>query len=427
MDILEKLKILSDAAKYDVSCVSSGSSRSNNKKGLGSTASSGICHSFTADGRCISLLKILMSNYCVYDCAYCVNRVSNDVQRTSFSPEEIADLTINFYRRNYIEGLFLSSGIIRTPDNTMELINSALRLLREKYGFNGYIHTKIIPGTDKRLIEEAGMLADRVSVNVELPSSKGLKLLAPQKSEKSIILPMNFLKERITDYNIERKKFKKIPSFVPAGQSTQLIVGATNDRDVKVLKLSESLYRKYGMRRVFYSAYVPVSNSPVLPVQKPPLLREHRLYQADWLLRFYGFSADELLNSSNPDFDKYIDPKCDWALRNLDKFPVEVNKASYRTLLRVPGIGVQSARKIIAARKFHSLDFDNLKKMNIVLKRAQFFITCKGKCRNGIKMEREFIRWNLIAEKGFEDKSGEAFVQPSLFGQKALEETVITV
>lgn len=397
MDILKKLKILSDAAKYDVSCSSSGSSRKSKKGELGSTSENGICHSWADDGRCISLLKILFTNYCIYDCAYCVNRASNDVPRTAFTPDEVADLTINFYKRNYIEGLFLSSAVYKSPNYTMELLTSTVKKLREEYRFNGYIHLKAIPGADKELIEKAGMYVDRMSVNIELPSDEGLKLLAPQKNKNAIIKPMSFINTRIKQALEERQKFKHSQSFVPAGQTTQLIVGATQDSDLKILKLSEALYKGFKLKRVYYSAFIPVSNHPNLPaLTSPPLLRENRLYQADWLLRFYGYSADEILSDEKPNFDLALDPKCDWALRNIELFPVEVNKADYYLLLRVPGIGVRSAKRIIAARKFGALSYEDLKKLGVVLKRAKYFITCSGK-HYGIKnMDSSEIRNSIL-------------------------------
>ena len=396
MELQKKLEILSAAAKYDVSCSSSGSSRKNSKGGLGNSAVSGICHSWSEDGRCISLLKILMTNYCVYDCAYCVNRSSNDIPRASFTPQEVASLTINFYRRNYIEGLFLSSSIIKNPNHTMELLCESVRLLRDQYKFNGYIHVKAIPGADLSLVEATGKLVDRMSVNIELPSSRGLKLLAPQKERDAIIKPMGFINNKIIEKSDERKTLKKASLFVPGGQSTQLIVGATADHDLSILKLSEKLYKNFNLKRVYYSAYVPVSENPLLPaLNKPPLLREHRLYQADWLLRYYGFCADELLNERQPDFDIQLDPKANWALYNLEHFPVEINRADYQTLLRVPGIGVRSANKIITARKVMSLDYQDLKKLGIVLKRARFFITCKGKHYSEASMDQTLIRHAL--------------------------------
>ena len=397
MELMDKLKVLADSAKYDVSCVSSGSTRKNTPGGIGSSFAAGICHSFTGDGRCISLLKILMSNQCIFDCAYCVNRSSNDVPRAAFTPEEIAALTINFYRRNYIEGLFLSSAVVKSPDHTMELITRAVRLLREEYRFNGYIHIKAIPGADNALIEKAGRYVDRMSVNIELPTSDGLKLLAPQKKKDSILGPMGFISGRISETNEDKRRYRSTPSFVPAGQSTQLIVGATPDHDLGILKLTEGLYKRYRMRRVFYSAYVPVSNHPALPKDiKPPLLREHRIYQADWLLRFYGFKADELLDDTHKDFDTMLDPKCDWALRHLEQFPVEVNRADYYQLLRVPGIGVRSAERIVKARRTCKLDFSDIKKLGVVLKRARFFITCKGKYIDKLDAGAGFIRTNML-------------------------------
>lgn len=414
MDLMDKLTVLADSAKYDVSCVSSGSSRKNTPGGIGSSFAAGICHTFTGDGRCVSLLKILMSNCCIYDCAYCVNRISNDVPRASFTPEEIAAVTINFYRRNYIEGLFLSSAVVKSPDHTMELILRTVRLLREQYRFNGYIHIKAIPGTDTALIENAGRYVDRMSVNIELPTNDGLKLLAPQKKKEAILGPMGFISEKIRETDEYKGRYRSTPEFVPAGQSTQMIIGATPDPDVKILRLTEGLYKRFGMRRVFYSAYVPVSNHPALPRSvRPPLLREHRIYQADWLLRFYGFKADELLDDTHCNFDTQLDPKCDWALRNLHMFPIEINKADYSMLLRVPGIGVRSARRIIDARRIHSLEFSDLKKLGVVLKRARFFITCKGKYIDRLEASESFIRMNLLAGRERLPALGEGYTQLS--------------
>lgn len=397
MDIQEKLKILSGAAKYDVSCSSSGSNRKNTPSGIGNASESGICHSFSADGRCISLLKILLTNYCIYDCAYCINRATNDVPRAAFTPEEVASLTINFYKRNYIEGLFLSSAIFRNANYTMELLLSTVDKLRNKYNFNGYIHLKAIPGADEKLIRLAGELVDRMSVNIELPSSESLKLLAPQKKTESIIKPMSFIDNQIAIYRDEKRYFKSAPAFVPAGQSTQLIIGATPDTDLKIMKLSEGLYNRYNLKRVYYSAYVPVNEGPKLPqVKNPPLLREHRLYQADWLLRFYDFKADELLNEKIPNFDTSLDPKTDWALRNIHMFPLEINTAAPKLLLRIPGIGVRSVKRINTARRVHSLDFYDLKKLGVVLKRAQYFITCKGKYYGDTVLRETDIRNRLI-------------------------------
>lgn len=393
MDISHKLKILSDAAKYDVSCSSSGSKRKTTKNTIGSTHASGICHSFTPDGRCISLLKILLSNCCIYDCSYCINRKSNDINRATFTPDEVANLTINFYRRNYIEGLFLSSAIIKTPNYTMEMLYNVVYKLRKVYNFGGYIHLKAIPGSDEDLIKKAGNLVDRMSVNLELPSSKSLKLLAPEKNKQDILSPMKTIKNNISINKYERKKFKNANLFVPGGQSTQLIVGASKETDLNILNLSENLYNKMNLKRVYYSAYVPVNTDKNLPtIKNPPTLREHRLYQGDWLLRFYGFKASELLSHKNPNFDINFDPKTSYALNNLDNFPIEINKASYESLLRVPGIGVRGARKIILTRKVGFLDFYDLKKLGIVLKRAQYFITCKGKYYGSVAFDDIKIR-----------------------------------
>lgn len=381
MNIDEKLNILSAAAKYDVSCSSSGSKRKNLNNGIGNAENSGICHSFTADGRCISLLKILLTNYCIYNCKYCVNASTKDVPRAMFTPDEIVSLTINFYKRNYIEGLFLSSAIFKTPNYTMELLLNVVKKLRIEEKFNGYIHLKAIPGADEALIKEAGKYADRMSVNIELPSASSLKLLAPQKNKENILSPMSTIKNSILENKDLKKNIKSTPLFVPGGQSTQLIVGATPESDYKILNLSENLYNRFNLKRVYYSAYVPViKNDKVLPnIIHPPLVREHRLYQADWLLRFYGFKAKELLKDENDSFDLNFDPKTSWALSNIENFPIEINKASYDTLLRIPGIGVRSARRILITRKVHSLTFEDLKKLGIVLKRAKYFITCKGK------------------------------------------------
>ncbi|MBO8137830.1 MAG: putative DNA modification/repair radical SAM protein [Desulfotomaculum sp.] len=404
MELAEKLKILSAAAKYDVSCSSSGSRRANVPGGVGSAAYSGICHSWTDDGRCVSLLKILFSNECLYNCAYCVNRISSDTPRATFTPEEVADLTINFYRRNYIEGLFLSSAIYRNENYTMELLLKTVKKLRHEYNFNGYIHLKAIPGADLALISEAGKYADRMSVNIELPSEEGLKLLAPRKKKEVILKSIGSLTENIKRYREERKVFKNTPTFVPAGQSTQLIVGATPDSDLKIMRLSETLYKSFDLKRVYYSAYVPVSNDPKLPrISSPPLVRENRLYQADWLLRFYGFSAGELLDKQHPNLDLELDPKASWALRNLHLFPVEINTAEYRMLLRVPGIGVTSAKRIAAARKVGSLGYEDLKKIGVVLKRARYFITCRGKYFGDVNIREDLIKNKLVGS--FQRKS----------------------
>lgn len=398
MNIDEKLNILSAAAKYDVSCSSSGSKRKNLNNGIGNAENSGICHSFTADGRCISLLKILLTNYCIYNCKYCVNASTKDVPRAMFTPDEIVSLTINFYKRNYIEGLFLSSTIFKTPNYTMELLLNVVKKLRIEEKFNGYIHLKAIPGADEALIKESGKYVDRMSVNIELPSASSLKLLAPQKSKENILAPMSTIKNSILENKDLKKNIKSTPLFVPGGQSTQLIVGATPESDYKILNLSENLYNRFNLKRVYYSAYVPViKNDKVLPdIIHPPLVREHRLYQADWLLRFYGFKAKELLKDENDSFDLNFDPKTSWALSNIDNFPIEINKASYDTLLRIPGIGVRSARRILITRKVHSLKFEDLKKLGIVLKRAKYFITCKGKYYGDVSFDEEKIRTRLL-------------------------------
>lgn len=416
MDLHEKLKILSDAAKYDVSCSSSGSNRRNKPGGTGNANACGICHSFTQDGRCISLLKILLTNYCVYDCAYCINRVSNDIPRAAFTPDEVADLTINFYRRNYIEGLFLSSAVFKNPNYTMELLIKAITKLRYYYNFNGYIHLKAIPGADGALISAAGNLADRMSVNIELPSQSSLKLLAPQKKAHDILTPMSYINSKIIQNKEEIKKYQKAPLFVPAGQSTQLIVGATKDSDLKILKLSENLYNKYALKRVYYSAYIPVSNNVKLPqLNKPPVIREHRLYQADWLLRFYGFKADELLNITSPNFNINFDPKTDWALKHIDKFPIEVNAAPFEMLLRVPGIGVKSAKRIYYSRKVHVLKFEDLKKLGVVLKRTQYFITCRGKYYGDVAFKEHLIEKRLMPQSDLKLIQNNAYEQMSFY------------
>ena len=401
MDVLSKLEILTDAAKYDAACTSSGSRRGFKQGWIGNTSSSiaGCCHTFSADGRCVTLLKVLMSNCCVYDCAYCVNRRSNDTRRAAFTPEELADLTINFYRRNYIEGLFLSSGVLRNPDYTMEQMIRAIRILRETYRFNGYIHAKAIPGTSPELVERLGMLADRLSVNIELPSEASLRALAPNKTKDAVLRPMRFISERGLENRRELVKYRHAPRFAPAGQATQMIVGATRESDRHILTLTQSLYDTYHLKRVFYSAYVPVVENTLLPSldTKPPLLREHRLYQADWLLRFYGFRADELLDECQPDFDPLLDPKCCWALRHPDFFPVEVNRADYEALLRVPGIGVVSAKRILVARRAGALRAEDLKKLGVVMKRAQYFLTCSGRSAAPLRLSLEGVRRNLTA------------------------------
>ena len=399
MDMYEKLTILTDAAKYDVACTSSGVARGAGGS-IGSAAAAGICHSWSADGRCISLLKVLFTNYCQYDCAYCVNRKSNDVPRAAFTPRELADLTIEFYRRNYIEGLFVSSGVIRSPDYTMEQMIKAVRILREEYGFNGYIHAKVIPGSSQVLVEILGGLVDRLSVNIELPSEKSLQKLAPDKTKANILAPMKTITEKKEISRQELIKYRHAPRFAPAGQSTQMIIGASDETDFHILRLSQALYDKYRLKRVFFSAYIPMNNDKLLPSveTKPPLLREHRLYQADWLLRFYGFRAEEILSEQDSMFNPLIDPKCNWALNNMHFFPVEVNSAPYEMLLRVPGIGVTGARRIIRARKTAYLDFDGLKKLGIVMKRAQYFITCKGKAMPYVKIDRDYAGKMLVAD-----------------------------
>ncbi len=417
--IMEKLEILTDAAKYDVACTSSGVNRKGNGRDMGNCLAAGICHSFSSDGRCISLLKILMSNECVYDCKYCINRRSNDVPRATFTPEEICELTMNFYKRNYIEGLFLSSGIVNNPNDTMERIYQTLYLLRNVYRFRGYVHVKGIPGADPVLIQQTGYLADRMSVNLELPTAEGLEKLAPNKHRKSILKPMRQIQNGIAQGKQELALYKSAPSFVPAGQSTQMIIGATPESDYQIMSVAESLYDKFALKRVFYSAYVGVNEDKALPAvtTASPLLREHRLYQADWLLRYYSFRVNELLNEKHQNFNILLDPKCDWALRHLEQFPVEINKADYTTLLRVPGIGVKSAQRICKARKSSALGFDNLKKIGVVLKRALYFITCNGKMMYHTKIDEDYITRNLLSEheKLPFDKDGMTYKQLSLF------------
>ena len=408
MELGEKLNILADAAKYDVSCSSSGSSRSN-RGGIGNGHYSGICHSWTADGRCISLLKILMSNSCIYDCEYCVNRRNHDTPRATFTPEEIVRLTIQFYRRNYIEGLFLSSGIIRSPDYTTELLIKTARILREREHFYGYIHMKGIPGTDAALLNELGRYADRVSVNIELPSERSLKLLAPQKTRKTILTPMKFFHEKIRER--KQEKSKHAPPFVPAGQTTQLIIGASGESDRDILRLTEGLYKITELKRVYYSAYVPVMTGKNLPaIAKPPLVRENRMYQADWLLRFYGFKAEELLTEKEPDFDNDLDPKSCWAIRHREYFPVEINKVSYEMLLRVPGIGVRSAQRIIRLRRYGALSEEEVRRTGVVWKRAKHCVTCRGIYKGLGDGEENRLRQALVSEK-----IKRSMVQMSLF------------
>ena len=473
LSLAEKLKILSDAAKYDVACTSSGVERRGEKGTMGSASAAGICHSFSADGRCISLLKILMTNVCVYDCKYCINRCTNDVPRTTFTPDEICRLTMEFYRRNYIEGLFLSSGVLKNPTYTMSKMYEAIWKLRNEHRFRGYIHVKGIPGADPALIEQMGFLADRMSINLELPTSEGLRTLAPNKTRRTILTPMRQIQRgiradqenrlgagsgvpRLQGGNLlpdeEKKKIRtfdestslpagyrlasgrdvgyvthgKKSSFVPAGQSTQMIIGATPESDYQLIRVAQALYRGYDLKRVFYSAFIRLNEDPALPdtPQGPPLLREHRLYQADWLMRFYGFEAEELLSEEQPNFNVLLDPKCDWALRHLELFPVEVTRADYYLLLRVPGIGVKSARRIVAARKRGRLDFDALKKMGVVLKRAHYFITCAGKQLYPTAIEQNYITNRLIEDdrrKNWEIEHRESYRQLSLFDDMHLD------
>ncbi|WP_195614970.1 putative DNA modification/repair radical SAM protein [Intestinimonas butyriciproducens] len=422
MELLDKLTILTDAAKYDAACTSSGLDRAGRPGKLGSTVLGGCCHSFSADGRCVTLLKVLMTNACCYDCQYCVNRRSNDVPRTAFTPRELAELTIGFYRRNYIEGLFLSSAVLRDPDYTTERMIETLRLIREEYGFAGYIHAKAIPGADPLLTYRLGLLADRMSVNIELPSEASLKALAPDKTRASILTPMAQIREGILESGQALRLYRGAPRFAPAGQSTQMIIGATPESDLHILRLTEGLYQKYQLKRVFYSAYLPVSDSKLLPAPQgfqPPLLREHRLYQADWLLRFYHFEATELLDEAHPDLDPRLDPKCCWALRHLEEFPVEVNRADYERLLRVPGIGVRSARRILTARRVGPLTFEGLKKLGVVLKRAQYFLTCSGRMLPGLSRVKpdSVLRQMVALERPL--LAGDVPEQLSLFAQNA--------
>jgi len=400
MSLAEKLNILSDAAKYDVACTSSGTDRKNDGTGIVNCAKSGICHSFSTDGRCISLLKILFTNECIYDCKYCINRASNDVPRASFTPDEVCDLTIEFYRRNYIEGLFLSSGVWKSPNFTMEMIYQTLYKLRTEYRFQGYIHVKAIPGASQELIQRVGYLADRMSINLELPTAEGLRKLAPHKNRKTILTPMRLVQNGMKENKQELMVYRNAPRFVPAGQSTQMIIGATPENDLQILNVAEALYKNFELKRVFYSAFIHVNDDSNLPARTdsgPPLLREHRLYQADWLLRYYGFEAKELLSEKNPNFNVLIDPKCNWALEHLELFPLEVNLADYQMLLRVPGIGYKSAARIVKARRMGVLDFDDLKKMGVVLKRALYFITCKGRMMYPTKIEQDYILRNLLS------------------------------
>jgi len=430
LSIMEKLEILTDAAKYDVACTSSGVERKGDGKGIGNSLSCGLCHTFAADGRCISLLKILFTNECIYDCRYCINRKSNDVKRTSFTPDEICELTIEFYRRNLIEGLFLSSGILRSPDYTMELIYSAIYKLRTEHRFQGYIHVKAIPGASPEIVKKLGFIVDRMSINLEFPTADGLKELCPNKNRSTILKPMKMIQNGITAGKNEVAIFKSAPQFVPAGQSTQMVIGATGETDYQIVNVAESLYKNFSLKRVFYSAFVNINNDSTLPYYNPnaledkktiqlpsktihscspedfdfehnhlgkaPLLREHRLYQADFLMRFYQFEASELLSPDKPNFNTSFDPKADWALKHLEHFPVEINKADYHTLLRVPGIGVKSAQRIVTARRLAPVNFDDLKRIGVVLKRALYFITCSGRMMYPTKIDENYIAKNLL-------------------------------
>lgn len=417
----EKLRILADAAKYDAACTSSGVDRKNGSMGTGNAVACGICHSFSADGRCISLLKILLTNDCCYDCVYCVNRVGNDTERATFSPDEVCTLTMGFHRRNYIEGLFLSSAVYRNPSYTMELIYETVLRLRTVYHFHGYIHVKAIPGADPQLIQQTGFLVDRMSCNLELPTAEGLRSLAPNKPRRQLLKPMRQIQQQITVSKHELALYRHAQPFVPAGQSTQMIIGATGESDYQIMSVSEALYGRFKMKRVFYSAYVGVNEDSRLPAvgTMPPLLREHRLYQADWLIRFYGFKAAELLSKRQPNFNLLLDPKCDWAVRHLETFPVEVMTADYYQLLRVPGLGVNSARRICRARRYGGLRFEDLKKMGVVLKRAMYFITCQGRVYMPFRMDERFITTNLLGlkERLPENvvRSGDTFRQLNLF------------
>ncbi len=409
--IIEKLTILADAAKYDVSCSSSGGKRKNENKGLGNAEGMGICHSYTEDGRCVSLLKILLTNFCIFDCAYCVTRKSNDIKRAAFTVQEVVDLTINFYRRNYIEGLFLSSGIFKDADYTMERLVRVAKKLRQEHKFNGYIHLKTIPGASEELIKEAGLYADRLSVNIELPTEQSLQKLAPEKNYSEILVPMGNIKEQLVQAKEESKLFKAAPAFAPAGQSTQLIVGASSENDQQILQLSDSLYKNYSLKRVYYSGYVPVSSDNRLPIiTEPPIIRENRIYQADWLMRFYGFDVKEIVDDQHPNLDLEIDPKLSWALRNRYAFPVEINTADYEMILRVPGIGVKSAQKIVSARRFAPLTFEHLRQMGVVLKRAKYFITCQTKSLHRQDFESQQIKQKIL--------SGDRSVRSTLLAQQ---------
>lgn len=400
MDINEKLKILADSAKYDVSCSSSGSGRKNKKGGLGNASIAGICHSWSEDGRCISLLKILLTNKCIYNCEYCINRRSSDIPRAEFSPREVADITINFYKRNYIEGLFLSSAVIKNPDYTMELLTNVAKILRDEYNFNGYIHMKAIPGASSDLIREMGRLVDRMSINIELPTERALSILAPSKTYPAIYSPMNSVKSLIEENSYDKKKFKHAESFVPAGQTTQMIIGASKESDDVILKRSSNLYKNFNLKRVYYSGYVPVVKSKFTSgVTKTPLIREHRIYQADWLMRFYKFEAEEITGEKFPNLDLNIDPKASWAIRNIEKFPIEINRATYDELIRIPGIGPTYAMRIINARRFAKLTYDSLTNLKISLKRAKYFIKVDGVYRGGRIKSKDYLSYLLSDRK----------------------------
>lgn len=417
MDIQNKLKILANSAKYDVSCSSSGSNRSNNGKGLGNSVYAGICHSFTDDGRCVALLKVLFSNSCIYDCAYCINRKSNDIERATFTVAEITDLTINFYRRNYIEGLFLSSGIIKNPDYTMEQLTRVAKELRTTLKFFGYIHLKAIPGASQGIIKEAGFYADRLSVNIEISTEKNLKMLAPDKNYAEIMQPMNYMRSKIIEGKEDQKKYHNAKPFIPAGQSTQLIVGASPEKDIQILQLASNLYKNINLKRVYYSGFLPVNEyDKRLPALiAPPLVRENRLYQADWLMRFYKFTVDEIVDELHPELDLEVDPKLSYALRNPWIFPIDVNKADYEMILRIPGVGVKSAQMIIHARKYGKLNSDKLKKIGVVMKRAKYFITCSELSAAVIETKPEIIKANILKSEIVKPKKQLAAIQLNLF------------
>ncbi len=419
METLDKLKILAESAKYDVSCSSSGGvKRKSNNKSVGSIHTSGICHSFTADGRCVSLFKILLSNSCIYDCKYCINKVTNDIKRATFTPREVCELTISFYKRNYIEGLFLSSAIVKNPNYTMELLVQTVTMLRTEYHFKGYIHLKAIPGADQILITKAGLYVDRLSANIELPSKDSLKILAPQKTYKDILTPMHTISQKLLESGQTKTKTKEL--FVPAGQSTQMIVGASPEADGHIIRLSEELYNRFSLKRVYYSSYIPVNEDNLLPVvPEPTFLREHRLYQADWLLRFYDFKASELL-SVNQNFNLALDPKANYALNNMNLFPVNIQTASYKLLLRVPGIGVRSAKRIVEARRFTNLRFEDLVKIGVVMKRAKYFIICREKYFMDLKFKEETIKDYIIMDEKIKNKVSEG-VQLSIFDLPSYE------